>query len=420
MDARVDTLSGRLREEWSFLSTSSNAGLRSLPPSSSYLRSDRSNISPLPTTLHFQQFNPSRSSLPRHAQASSTGGRSSTTTIPSQPVLVRVHSADPILQVRPTRRPPRAKRKLKGGPMDLPPVEEFSIRAILAAISEDIEEDVDAIAEILGRSRLVLADQHDSHLPPQGEIRAVSSPLQAVAEASSSSERLAAAGDDVLILREDASLVEGSHTGSAAYGLLERLQTIPRTPRMRSEVGGSVISRPGTGSVRHYSAPSTVPAVPVEVESHAAVPVPTSHSSRRLLQLPTNENQAPEISSRATNAVVSETYLSAGANAATVSDPPLVSESGRHYPLYSYDYTELFEGPAPRNPPPQMTLRERLQSLIPRVELSNLMAWVYGESTPLDSAESHLREILHRQQHARNPRNDPPTTGESPNLYEHG
>ncbi|KAJ9617062.1 hypothetical protein H2200_000783 [Cladophialophora chaetospira] len=417
MDARTDTPSARFGGQWAFLSSPPAAGTRSLPHSSSYLRSDRSNISPLPTTLTFHQLNASQSSLPRHARAPSTGGRSSTTTAPSQPVLVRVHSADPILQIRPSTRPPRPRRKLKLNKMDLPPLEAFSIRGILAAIAEDIEEDVDAIAEILGRSRLVLADQHDSHMPPQGEIRAALSPLQAVAEASSSNERLAVVGDEILILREDASLVEGSHTGSAAYGLLERLQTLPRTRRMISEIPGPVTLRPGTGSIRHYSAPPVIPTAPALVQDRGTPYVaPLPFSSRQLLQSPTNDSEVHDNPSRTTKAVVSETYLSAGANATTVSDPPVVSEGGRHYPLYSFDYTELFEGPVPSPAPIRMTLRERIQSLIPRMELPNLASWVHGQQTSANSAESQLREILHRQPHLRGP-GDNEAPEEDPEMY---
>ncbi|KIW68608.1 hypothetical protein, variant [Phialophora macrospora] len=418
MDARVDTLSGRFGGQWAFLTTPPTAGSRSLPHSSSYLRSDRSNISPLPTALHFHQLNASRSSLPRHAQATSVGDRSSTTTIPTHPVLVRVHSADPILQIRPTRRPARPRRRLKNGGMDLPSEEEFSIRGILAAIAEDIEDDVDAIAEILGRSRLVLADQHESHMPPQGEIRALSGPLQAVAEASASNERLAAA-DDVLILQEDASLVEGSHTGSAAYGLLERLQIVPATRRMRSEVPRTVASRPGSGSVRHYSAPPILPTVPAAVEDIGASTVsPLSPSSRRLLQSHLDGDKLQDPHPRTTDAVVAETYLSAAANAVIISDPPVVSEAGRHYPLYTYDYSELFEGPMLSPPPPPLTFRERLQSYMPRIDLPTLVSWVQGHDSHVISAESQLREILHRQRHVRGPGRDQGPRGESPEMYE--
>ncbi|EXJ76615.1 uncharacterized protein A1O5_01123 [Cladophialophora psammophila CBS 110553] len=416
MDARADTSSGRFRGQWAFLSAPapSHHGSRSLPPSSSYLRSDHSNVSPRPAALHFHQLNASRSSLTRHAQTPSVGGRSTTTNL-SQPVLVRVHSDDASLQIRPPR--PRPKRGVMNN--ELPPVHEFSFRGILTAIEEDIEEDINAISEILGRSRLVLADQHDSHLPPQGEIRAMSSPLQAVAEASASNERLAAAADDVLILREDASLVDGSHTGSFAYGLLERLQAVPRTRRMRSETLGAVPSRPGTGSIRHNSAPPILPDVPPVVEDHERLALPgLSRSSRRLLQSSVAENEVEETPSRATDAVVSETYLSAGANAVMISDPPVVSEGGRHYPLYSYDDSGLFEGPVPPCPPPPMTLRERLQSLIPRMELHNFVPWVHGHTSRAMSAESQLREILDKHQRSRESRPNLETAAESSEMYE--
>jgi hypothetical protein len=279
---------------------------------------------------------------------------------------------------------------------ELPPIHEFSIQGILAAIAEDVEEDINAVSEILGRSRLVLADQHESHLPPQGEIRATSSPLQAVAEASSSNERLAAT-DDVLILREDASLVEGSHSGSAAYGLLERLQTVPRNKRIRSDVDGPS-SRPPPSPVRHYSAPVVLPDPLPSVEPFDPfVPQPGLLSSRQLLHSRMQDDNEHDTPSRTTNAVVSETYLLAGANAITISDPPIVSESGRHYPLYSYDYTELFEGPNPAPARSRLSFRERMQAILSRRELQTLTSWAYGGGDRVVSAESQLRDILDRQ-----------------------
>lgn len=281
-------------------------------------------------------------------------------------------------------------------PNELPPLHEFSIQGILAAIAEDVEEDINAISEILGRSRLVLADQHESHLPPQGEIRATSSPLQAVAEASSSNERLAAT-DDVIILREDASLVEGSHGGSVAYGLLERLQAVPRMRPIRNDVAGPS-SRPPTSPIRNYSAPPVLPeplpsVEPFDPTMTQAVPV----SSRQLLHSRLQEGSDEEIPARMTNAVVSETYLLAGANAITLSDPPIVSESGRHYPLYSYDYTEIFEGPSPAPAHSQLSFRERMQAILSRRDFRTLTSWAYGKKDPVVSAESQLRNILERQ-----------------------
>ena len=60
--------------------------------------------------------------------------------------------------------------------------ENFSIENILQAIEPNIRSTLDSIAEIYGRSKLSLANEHGSHLPPLGEIRAP--PLVTVEEAS--------------------------------------------------------------------------------------------------------------------------------------------------------------------------------------------------------------------------------------------
>jgi hypothetical protein len=225
MDARSDTLSsGRFGGQWAFLSQQGPAPqTRSVPPTSSYIRNDRSSVSPLPTGLHFHHFNTSRSSLPRNIYNPSVGGYSSTTH-PSQPVLIRVHSDVASAHLR---LPPRPPRRRSFGSSKLPPISEYSFEGIWNTVEADVEEDVNAIAEIWGQHRLVLADQHESHLP-QGEIRATPPSLQAVAEAGSSAEHLAANVEDVnvMIADPDASLVEGSNSGSTAYGVCSR-----RTPR---------------------------------------------------------------------------------------------------------------------------------------------------------------------------------------------
>nr|KAK5450032.1 hypothetical protein LTR18_000046 [Exophiala xenobiotica] len=389
MDTRTDTSSlGRFGGQWAFLAAPSHHGhARSLPQSSSYLRSDRSNVSPL---LQIQQFDASRSSLSRNAQARSVGSNTSTT-IPSQPVLLRVHSADASIQIHPRSRPPKP-RKIMSRDRELPPLQEYGIQGILAAIQEDIEEDVNAISEILGRSRLVLADQHESHLPPQGEIRAVNNPLQAVAEASASNERLAAI-DDVLILREDASLVDGSHTGSAAYGLLERAQVNPRTRHGRVDGAGQPATEPGTSSPRNLPPRMVSAEVSPGVQDnvHAGLSMPShpraAHPSRQLL--PNQIRESGENQNRTTNAVVSETYLSAGANAVT-----------------AYDYNELFEGSSFAVHLPRPSFRERLRSIIPTEDLAGLLSWVQGHNDRVVTAESQLRDILDRQERRRRHHHD--------------
>ena len=289
----------------------------------------------------------------------------------------------------------------------LPPVSAFSIQGVLEAIQEHIEPDVDAIAEILGRSRLVLADQHESHLPPQGIIYDTVRPLQAVEEASSSNERLAA--DNIIILGEDASLAEGSHTGSAAYGLLERLQAIPRIHRQQSELPPTTTTRSSVLPPRTLSSPAVLPEHTVsfvEAERRRR----STLASRSLL----NTSNLPRLSSPTTNPVVSEVYLSAGANGRTATNPPVVSESGRHYPLYSYDESELFEDPAERllalTPPPTRPSR-LLGGLLNIGRWEGLAHWLVrapaersaGVGGTANNAEGRLRDLLERQRQRQSP-----------------
>ena len=390
MDVRTDTSSGRFGGQWAYLNNQVHYGSvqsRSLPPSSYLPRTDPSNTSAAPVLPPLYHLNLSRTNLLRTRPTTSIGGHSSVT-FPSQPVLIREHSADASAHSRPGIRSPRRRDPntiMNGNGNGLPPVSAFSIQGILEAIQEDIEGDVDAIAEILGRSRLVLADQHESHLPPQGIIRDNVRPLQAVEEASSSNERLAA--DNIIILGENDSLVEGSHTGSAAYGLLERLQAIPRIQRQQSEMPQTTIPNPTLLLPRTLSSPAALADHTVDFV-HAEQRRRSTRASRSLL----NTSNLPALTTPTTHAVVSEVYLSAGANGRTATNPPVVSEAGRHYPLYSYDESELFEDPAVPVPPKP----SRLQNIL---SWEGLAFWM--QRSPLEEgradAERRLREVLERQ-----------------------
>jgi hypothetical protein len=311
----------------------------------------------------------------------------------------------------------------------LPPISEYSFERIWDTVKDDVEEDLQGIAEIWGQHRLVLADQHESQLPPQGEIRATSSSLQAVAEAGPSAERLAdhAQDDNIMIADLDASLAEGSNAGSAAYGLLERLQAMPRARRLQSDLpplspsaeGPSV---PRNRPARNYSSPAILNDIPIittiTVEAIPELPpsptVDSRRASRNLLHteplLIGTHQSAP---SRLTGAVVSEVYLSAGANGKVISDPPVVSEAGRHYPLYSYDESEIFEGSGMVRDaqPRQLSFRERMQRLLLLSDFGTTLGWRtnIGRSRPgsgarardASDAEDHLRGILGRQERER-------------------
>ncbi|KAL8936738.1 MAG: hypothetical protein Q9216_004779 [Gyalolechia sp. 2 TL-2023] len=102
----------------------------------------------------------------RDRKASDIGSTAST-----QPVLVREYSqsSSPSSMKQSDMRQKRASSRNKDS-SDLPPLENFSFQDILASIDPEIHGSIDKIAEIYGRSRMSLADEYSSHLPPQGDI----------------------------------------------------------------------------------------------------------------------------------------------------------------------------------------------------------------------------------------------------------
>jgi hypothetical protein len=330
MDGCFDTSSVQSGEQWNFIRNHDR------PPSSGYV-----------------------SRRPLHQLVGYRDQRRSST-IPSQPVTVRVHSADASTHLNPA---PRINRMGKRD--ELPPVSDFTINGILSSIQPDIEGTLDAIAEIMGRSRLSLANEYDSHMPPQGEIRAGSRfALLPVEEASSSNEQLAA--DNVIIIPEDASLIDGSHAGSAAYGLLERLRVSPGT--RRDLVAPRALSSPAVledfEELRSPRTPRTL------LSSGTRVPEPT----------------------------VSETYLSASANDRLASSP-IVPGEGEH-PLYFDDSNLLEELSSPQSPQRVESIQTRVQNLSLISDLRGLATWLHRErranpKTQQD-AETRLRMILER------------------------
>ena len=209
----------------------------------------------------------------QHRRTTSAGGHSS---LPSQPVVVRTYSAEaaespsrPSGMGRSSRSYSDKSRQVIQ-PILPPAVEDFSIEGILRAIEPDIQSTLDSIAEICGRSRLSLANEYGSHRPPLGEIRAPSRPadygLLTVAEASSSAERLA--GENVLVVGDDISTLDGREPTSSTYTLVESL---------RSNVGvvghRPPASPPQDESVQPHLQPEPQTATP---ESRNPVPMPAT------------------------------------------------------------------------------------------------------------------------------------------------
>ncbi|KAI4236664.1 MAG: hypothetical protein L6R40_006106 [Gallowayella cf. fulva] len=89
----------------------------------------------------------------------------------TQPVLVREYS-----QGSPTSNSPRqskmksTKRSSGHRSSEMPPLESFSFQDILASIDSDVHLSIDKIAEICGRSKLSMADEYSSHMPPQSDF----------------------------------------------------------------------------------------------------------------------------------------------------------------------------------------------------------------------------------------------------------
>ncbi|KAI9740325.1 MAG: hypothetical protein M1834_004904 [Cirrosporium novae-zelandiae] len=163
------------------------------------------------------------------------------TSVSSQPVIVRSYTPS-------LKSPPMSNRRASSDygseerskiVVNMPSPEAFSIKGILDAIEPDIRATIDAIAEICGRSRMSLANEYGSHLPPQGEIigahrygnfTSLRSPmdhtLMPVEEATSSTERLAGEADNGVLEHEVHDVPKfRARAGPDAYRRLERIMS---------------------------------------------------------------------------------------------------------------------------------------------------------------------------------------------------
>ncbi|KAK1144321.1 hypothetical protein N8T08_005473 [Aspergillus melleus] len=161
----------------------------------------------------------------KNRQANHPGSRSST--LATQPVLVRAYSGGPAEDPSPPSRMSfRRSFPFTGGSRpqhrgpQIPSDEEFSIDSILRAIEPNIRGTLDSIGEICGRSKLSLANEYGSHIAPLGEIRAPPGGLVTVEEASSDNERQA--NDNVVIYDDENSVTDGrDHISFSHYGYFQ-------------------------------------------------------------------------------------------------------------------------------------------------------------------------------------------------------
>ena len=285
---------------------------------------------------------------------------------------------------------------------DLPPISEFSIDGILESLQPEIEETIDAIAEILGRSRLALADHHEVHMPPQGEIRE-STPLVLfpVEEATSSNERLA--GDEVLILNDEASVVDGSTTSSAKHALLQNLKAHPRPSRQQSDI----LALRGAGpshspNVRTTSLPAVLPNPVVASPTSAPKAIKDQEdigANARILLDHMSKNP-PTVGGlqQTLRPTTSGTYLTAR----TTAQPVLSSEgpgeaAGRSLRPGSGGANPVRSRAQSSPSATSSTVQQRFRNLNILGDLRTLASWLRRTPQPVpNDAQARLRAILQR------------------------
>lgn len=340
-------------------------------------------------TSHRQQI---RATTDRRSQASSLG-----------PVLVRAYNPSEESSSTTTSPAMSPEKDAK-----LPSVADFGIDGILRAIDPDIQTTLDAIAEICGRSRLSLANEYGSHMPPLGEIRVQQPPpldhsLFPVEEASSPYERSA----------DEGSVQSGG-------GRHEETPVSPTTPNIthrptlqHQHTYESFVS-PSQAATRTHLPHWTEGESGSTTLEESAASSPTKildedmHSSSKLAQHPHLYPQAllasnaPEMASITTTSAptVSELRHSASANARSP----------------AHDRVDGLEnGPHHRQ---QSSIQSRLQQMSLHPDFQGWMVWLQG--LPQDSgsagdgefgrqriggevqtlsAEERLREILENQSH---------------------
>jgi hypothetical protein len=179
---------------------------------------------------------------------------------------------------------------LAGKSEQLPSADDFSFSAILRAVDPEIRDAIDAIAKICAKSRMSLADEYDSHLPPQGEITdgelgwaastgalagrgrlnrisqgwtAADNTLMAVPEASSSSERLA----------QEERVASSKKRSQSAYGSLKSV--ISGGSGKRKAIDGDTFREQETCSSKQPEAQHQGPAWSVHASSSSSHPAIT-------------------------------------------------------------------------------------------------------------------------------------------------
>ncbi|MCJ1231141.1 hypothetical protein MMC12_007817 [Toensbergia leucococca] len=253
------------------IETSPSANRRSLPPDTVEL-----NLIPAePSSTEFKlahrtavrRLNATNSTYRPAVQTTEAGSTTST-----QPVLVRAYPNNSLLTDSPNQtamRQPRSQT-LDNSNHDLPPLESFSFQDILASIDPEVRLSIETIAEICGRSKMSLANEYESHLPPQGafnvpgledfDANIVNSRLDPVEELSPSQEQPPTTIGFSLTEEDPQNSIQPRSKAAASRALLnvssEARQTqLPRTSapitKTSKETSSTdpTTSRPATSSI---------------------------------------------------------------------------------------------------------------------------------------------------------------------------
>lgn len=195
-------------------------------------------------------------------------------TTTSEPVLVHAAPRSPIAMKKSskTRGQPRSSHGQDSDNSTIPPPpppESFTFPSILASLDPTATASIDAIAEICGRSKFSLADEHAAHLPPHGEVEAL--PIARM-ETLDESRR---DGVHTRAMARRLALANNNKTGGGARGAGGRGETMTAAARGPGSGPGISAGQPATGL---YSSDATAATSSVVI-SHAPSP-PTSSSTR--------------------------------------------------------------------------------------------------------------------------------------------
>ncbi|RAL01958.1 uncharacterized protein BO80DRAFT_424331 [Aspergillus ibericus CBS 121593] len=386
----MDYRSGRLTHADAFPSSSSTLPrlhaspvvetVRPLQQAHPYRYEPALDARPHPTTALRQLNGHPRPSSWRNHHRQATA-RSST--LASQPVLVRAYSGDPHGTSSTTTMPVRrsfpflsGSGSQRRGPT-LPSEDDFSIDGIMRAIEPNIRHTLDSIGEICGRSRLSLANEYGSHIAPLGEIRAPPGGLLTVEEASSDHERQT---DNVVIYDDETSVADGRDHSFPHY----RDWVHARQTGFQSRTSFS-----GDGSSTQITPPTARSAMALQSAADDPLPMTREFASK------------PRSCSRM---LLGGKQLKAGSRDRSILTPALVSEILLDAQAEGKPVNPLLETPQDHPIKDTKTASKRWVPLSLMAEVQALLSWLqHGAADGKQAtAEMRLRAMLERYQNTQN------------------